>query len=174
MLCCSRFIWRWNFISCILCLETQNIWPVNFKEITIVYWMWIGYGLDMCIKLLLWLELGPPDSRFQTSFVIFLVAESQNNFQLFCLPSPNFPGAGPASGCGGHPRDQFKLLCDSRPQITSTLIAPLFPTPPSSCNIFNFKTISEMEAIYLSSNICIIVTATLTDKRKMARITNAE
>ena len=67
---------------------------------------------------------------------IFLVAESQNNFQLFCLPSPNFPGAGPASGCGGHPRDQFKLFCDRRPQITSTLIAPL----PSWCNILHCKT----------------------------------
>ena len=31
------------------------------------------------------------------------------------------------SGFGpGHPRDQFKLFCDKRPQITSTLIAPLF------------------------------------------------
>ena len=31
------------------------------------------------------------------------------------------------SGSGsGHPRDQFKLFCDKRPQITSTLIAPLF------------------------------------------------
>ena len=31
------------------------------------------------------------------------------------------------SGSGsGHPRDQFKLFCDKRPQITSSLIAPLF------------------------------------------------
>ena len=35
----------------------------------------------------------------------------------------------------GRPRDQFKLFCDGRPQITSTLIAPLYPQ--SWRNIFN-------------------------------------
>ena len=74
--------------------------------------IWIKYGLDMDRiwiryvyksgpKTIFFLNNTVLGTLFRTSSDICLVAKSQDNFQLFCLPFPNFPGPGPASGGGG-------------------------------------------------------------------------